>query len=201
MAAGTQEAPDPRGIAQVQVYATLDRTLAAYVLELPIATFSVMIPLMIVMRLIMATGVGAPAGGDIRHAWSLIGLGGKLSIFIGLLLSTGPLYVILFHASPWRATIGKRLMNIYVTGSEGQRIGIGRSIGRSAAWSFLGLFGLNLVSAVMVAETQNRKGLHDLVAGTQVLTGRTEGVFAPWRIVVSVGFPVAWLVCAFLVTL
>jgi uncharacterized RDD family membrane protein YckC len=201
MAASTQEAPDPPGTAQVQAYATLDRRLAAYVLDLPVAMFGVMIPLMIVMRLIMASGAWAPAGGDIRHAWSVIGLRGQLSIFIGFLLSTGPLYVILFHASPWQATIGKRLMNIYVNGSEGQRIGIGRSISRSAAWSFLGLFGLNLVSAVMVAVTQNRKGLHDLIAGTQVLTGRTEGVFAPWRIVVSFGFPVAWLVCAFLVTL
>ena len=197
MEAGTQRAADRGGTPQVPAFAAFYPRLAAYLLDLAVIAISFLIPGLIVRLFMSAVTWPPPPGGDLRSIWSSMGSGTKLPFVIGGLLATGPVYSALFHASPWQATFGKRRMNIHVTGNDGQRIGIWRSIGRSTAWCFCALsLSLSLVSGAMIVAARNRRGLHDLVAGTQVLTGRKEGVLEPWRIAVSAAIPAALTVYA-----
>jgi uncharacterized RDD family membrane protein YckC len=79
-------------------------------------------------------------------------------------------YVVLFVYSivfiaHWGATPGKRLLNVYVLDAKGrQHVGYVRAIVRALASipSFL----LLLIGYIMVAFRQDKRGLHDLIAGT-----------------------------------
>jgi uncharacterized RDD family membrane protein YckC len=87
------------------------------------------------------------------------------SLLFGLIV--GWLYSATLESSPWQATIGKRAMDIYVTNLTGRRIGFGQASGRffgkiiSAMILFIGFF--------MIAFTQRKQGLHDLMAGCLVV--------------------------------
>ena len=76
-------------------------------------------------------------------------------------------YYVLFQASPWQATPGKRAFGIKVTDLEGRRIGYGRSLARYAASivSFLAL----MIGYLMVPFTRKRQAMHDMIAGTLVI--------------------------------
>jgi len=201
MEESTNEGLDRKREGQDQAYATLGRRLVAFVLDLTLAVLAAMIPTYIAMRLLIGAGVWDPAAGDTQRTWHLSGVGAKLSVFIAYLLSTGPIYHALFESSDWQATIGKRLMHIRLTGRDGQRIGIGRSIGRSVAGWAVGLSWGALVSAVIVVVTAKHRAIHDLMAGTEVLYGRAEGRLEPWRIVISFGLPFAWMLGTLFLTL
>ena len=91
----------------------------------------------------------------------------------GLLISTFIywLYWAIFESSPWQATIGKRAMDIYVTDMNGHRLNFAKATGRyfGKAISFLILF----MGFFMIAFTQRKQALHDLMAGCLVVR-RTE---------------------------
>jgi uncharacterized RDD family membrane protein YckC len=79
------------------------------------------------------------------------------------------LYEALLTSSSWQATIGKRILHLKVTDMEGNRITFGRASGR-----FFAKFVSNLVCSllyVIVAFTERKQGLHDMVAGTLVWKG------------------------------
>jgi RDD family len=59
----------------------------------------------------------------------------------------------LWEASSWQATLGKRLLNIYVTDDNRQRISLGRSVGRWLARWICSWFGGNLISVITIAST------------------------------------------------
>lgn len=72
-----------------------------------------------------------------------------------------------FHASRAQATPGKRAFGIKVTDLQGERIGLGRAIGRYfATWLSTLTF---LVGFVIAAFTRRRQALHDLIARTLVV--------------------------------
>jgi len=76
------------------------------------------------------------------------------------------LYEALLTSSSWQGTIGKRILHLKVTDMEGHRISFGRASGR-----FFAKFVSNLVCSllyVIVAFTERKQGLHDMVAGTLV---------------------------------
>jgi len=162
-------------------YASFGRRLAAYLLDTAIC-FSLVLAAGFIMRLLIASGAWAPAAagavpGDdasfqTRAMWNALGLSKKLLIALAFVLSTGPVYFALFEASPWQATFGKRLLNMYVARDDGERLSIARSFGRWTAKSFLNQFGLVLISLITIAATKNRKGLHDFAAGTVLVGGR-----------------------------
>lgn len=86
-------------------------------------------------------------------------------LLLGLLI--GWLYAATFESSPWQATIGKRAMDIYVMDLRGRRISFAQASGR--------FFG-KVVSAIilgigffMIAFTERKQGLHDLLAGCLVV--------------------------------
>ncbi|WP_428908817.1 RDD family protein [Niallia sp. Krafla_26] len=70
------------------------------------------------------------------------------------------------HASKWQATIGKKLLGLKVTDLNGRRISFWRGFGRYAAMSFLS--GIFFIGYIMVAFTEKKQGLHDMIASTIV---------------------------------
>jgi len=77
-------------------------------------------------------------------------------------------YFGLFPATPFQGTPGKRACGIKITDVRGNRLSVGRSLARFAASvPSLGAFGAGFLPA---AWTRRRQALHDLIAGTLVVT-------------------------------
>ena len=77
------------------------------------------------------------------------------------------LYWALLESSPWQATVGKRLLGLYVTDMEGKRISFGRASGR-----FFGKVISELtigIGYLMAGFTPKKQALHDMVAKCLVL--------------------------------
>lgn len=72
-----------------------------------------------------------------------------------------------FESSAMQATLGKLAVGIKVVDDQGRRLSRGRAIGRwfSAMLSYLTLY----VGYLMIAFTDRKRGLHDMVAKTQVV--------------------------------
>ncbi|MFC5741571.1 RDD family protein [Dyella tabacisoli] len=82
------------------------------------------------------------------------------------------LYFALCESSAWQATPGKLALGIRVTDMHGARISLPRALARYPAKYLSSLiFGIGFL---MVAWTQRKQGLHDLIAGTLVLNGRAN---------------------------
>ena len=82
----------------------------------------------------------------------------------------GLLYFIGMEGSPKQATLGKMAVSIVVTDVHGERITYNRATGRHLA-KFISAVVL-LIGFLMVAWTERKQGLHDMIAGTLVMTGR-----------------------------
>ncbi len=82
------------------------------------------------------------------------------------------LYFAVCESSAWQGTLGKLALGIRVTDLQGQRISFPRALGRYAAklLSFL-ILGIGFL---MVAWTQRKQGLHDMIVDTLVLNGRAS---------------------------
>lgn len=91
--------------------------------------------------------------------WALVWFVGHWLYFAGL------------HASEWQATIGKRLLGLRVADLQGERITFGNATGRYFAEILSAL--ILLIGYLMVAFTERKQGLHDLLASTLVV--RTDG--------------------------
>lgn len=77
-----------------------------------------------------------------------------------------PAYFVLGHGTEGR-TLGKRLFGLRVVDAGGAPIGYLHALGRQAAWTLAALpLGLGFLVA---AFRRDRRGLHDLVAGTRVV--------------------------------
>jgi uncharacterized RDD family membrane protein YckC len=93
----------------------------------------------------------------------------KLVVYYTLALAVVWLYFAALEASPWRATLGKRVVGVRVTTLDGRRIGVGRATARLLAKLLsLALLGLGFVLAGVDARKQ---ALHDKVVGTLVVRG------------------------------
>jgi len=76
------------------------------------------------------------------------------------------LYDALTTSSSWQGTVGKKMLRLKVTDEAGNRISFGRATGR-----FFGKLLSSMVSIVfiMIAFTERKQGLHDMIAGTLVV--------------------------------
>jgi len=77
-------------------------------------------------------------------------------------------YFAIMESSSWQATVGKRIMGIQVADLNGNRISMGKATIRLAVKAFLS--GWFLIGYIMALFTQRKQALHDLIAGTLVLT-------------------------------
>lgn len=87
------------------------------------------------------------------------------------------LYSSLLESSPWQGTVGKRIVGIRVTDMNGNRISFGKATGRHFGKMLSSL--ICLIGFIMVAFTEKQQGLHDMLAGTLVLSGAATG--EPYR--------------------
>ena len=82
----------------------------------------------------------------------------------------GWLYFALMESSARQATLGKMALGIRVTDLDGNRIGFGKATGRYFAKILSAL--ILFIGFLMVAFTQRKQGLHDILAGTLVVKGQ-----------------------------
>jgi uncharacterized RDD family membrane protein YckC len=170
-------------------YAALAHRVGAYVIDLIIA-FSVMMAAGFTARILFAAGLVTPVQPtDPVSLWASLSGGLKLAVLLAYVLAMGPIYFALFESSPWQATFGKRLLTIYVTGDDGQRVTLARSSSRWIARFGCGLFGGSLASIILIATSDNRKAVHDYIAHTRVLKGRPSpgGSLGAWRLLAAFG--------------
>lgn len=91
----------------------------------------------------------------------------RLLPMYGLVLAAYWLYFALLESSAQQGTLGKMAVGIKVCDMHGQRLSFGHATGRFFA-KFLSSLTL-LVGYIMVAFTEKKQGLHDMVAGTFVV--------------------------------
>jgi uncharacterized RDD family membrane protein YckC len=91
---------------------------------------------------------------------------GTFFLLVTLFLASTWLYEALLTSSSWQGTIGKRMLSLKVTDLEGRRISFARATGRFFG-KFLSRMIMN-IGFIMVAFTERKQGLHDLLAGTLV---------------------------------
>lgn len=183
-------------------FASLGRRLAAYFLDVLIAA-SVILFTAFTMRGLRALVLWMPSlpqGIAPEAAWRALGPGAKSAVVFGFILLMGPIYLVLFESSAWQASLGKRLLHIYVTDQYGQRLSIVRAFSRWFYKWFLNFFGLWLVSFATIAASRRKQALHDFLASTLVVRGRPTpgGSLEPWRILAAFALPYLWQVGMFL---
>lgn len=84
------------------------------------------------------------------------------------------------ESSNWQATIGKKALGLIVTDGDGERISFLRGVGRFFAKILSTI--IIFIGFIMVAFTDKKQGLHDMIASTLVVKGQpghhgTAGVF------------------------
>jgi uncharacterized RDD family membrane protein YckC len=115
--------------------------------------------------------LGAP--GDPQVLWA--SLGHYYSTMMPAILIITALYWLYFaicESSAWQGTVGKLALGIRVTDMKGARLSFLRALGRYPA-KYLSAIILG-IGFLMVAWTQRKQGLHDLIANTLVLNGRAS---------------------------
>jgi uncharacterized RDD family membrane protein YckC len=88
------------------------------------------------------------------------------------------LYFAFMESSSWQATVGKRLLNLRVTDNDGHRLSFGRATGRYFGKILSGM--ICGIGFIMVAFTEKKQGLHDMLANTLVPKGfPSETIYQP----------------------
>jgi uncharacterized RDD family membrane protein YckC len=118
---------------------------------------------MAIVPLALGIGVGIGSGGGDGYTGFLVGYAlAYLLVFVGMWL-----YFALMESSSKQGTLGKMAVGIKVTDINGQRISFWRATGRLFAKI---LSGLTLgIGYLMIAFTEKKQGLHDMIAGTFVV--------------------------------
>jgi uncharacterized RDD family membrane protein YckC len=115
----------------------------------------------------------------LKRFGSLVGVTRWTSAFASgmafiLLLSVGAwLYCAFTESSPWRATVGKRMLGLQVVTLDGQQLSFGQATVRHFM-KFLSLFGL-MIGFMMAGWTQRRQALHDMPVDCTVVRVAAKG--------------------------
>ena len=109
-------------------------------------------------------GVVGASGGDMSDP------SGGPSLFLNLIsLIIGIAYFAGMESSNWQATVGKKAMGLIVTDTDGNKITFLRALGRYFAKILSGL--ILFIGYIMIAFTERKQGLHDMIASTLVMKG------------------------------
>ncbi len=111
-------------------------------------------------RHLMVSG-GQPRPEDIAM---MMGMAFRI-MFISTILHW--LYYAFLESSTWQGTLGKKALGLYVTDLSGMRISFGRASGRFFA-RIISALTLG-IGYLMIAFTEKKQALHDMIAGTLVL--------------------------------
>jgi uncharacterized RDD family membrane protein YckC len=130
--------------------------------------------------------------------WRALGKPAQVSGVLAFFVALGIFYWAFFEASPWQATIGKRLLDLHVTDAAGRRLTLGRSFGRSFAKCLFNGFYVGAMSIFTIAFDEQKQALHDVVAKTWVVRGRpASGPIEIWRVLAAFGITYLWLVVTY----
>jgi len=88
----------------------------------------------------------------------------------GITLIGGILYFVLMESSAKQGTLGKMALGLVVTDTNGNRISPARALGRYFAKILSGA--ILMIGFIMVAFTERKQGLHDMLANTLVLRAK-----------------------------
>jgi uncharacterized RDD family membrane protein YckC len=142
-------------------YAGFWRRMAAYLIDAALLAIGLGILLAVVGVVVYLSIATSGQGIEVI---ALVGFG---LVLVLIALGLCWLYYAGLEGSAWQGTIGKRVLRLVVTDLYGHRIGFGRATGRYFGKIPSAL--IVLVGFVMVAFTQRKQGLHDLIAGTVVV--------------------------------
>ena len=92
-----------------------------------------------------------------------------LTVLPPVAILTTWLYFAVMESSSWQATLGKKLLGLYVTDIKGQRLSLIRATGRTFA-KFLSSMTAG-IGYLLCGFTEKKQALHDMVAGCLVLRG------------------------------
>ncbi len=87
----------------------------------------------------------------------------------GISVIVGWLYFSVCESSSWQGTVGKKLLGLRVTDLNDHRISFAKATGRHFGKILSAL--ILLIGFIMIAFTEQKQGLHDILAGTLVLRG------------------------------
>ncbi len=96
--------------------------------------------------------------------------GAELFLFVGSIVA-GWLYYSVLESSNWQGTIGKKILNLRVVNTSGQRISFGQASGRYFSKTFLSY--IFFIGFIIAGLHEKKRALHDIIAGTFVLRGST----------------------------
>jgi uncharacterized RDD family membrane protein YckC len=78
------------------------------------------------------------------------------------------LYYAYFESSTWQGTVGKKVLNLYVTDLNGHPVTFGRASGRFFSRFITGLIPLG-IGYILAGITEKKQALHDMIASCLVL--------------------------------
>ena len=142
------------------VYAGFWLRLVAYIIDSFLLGF-------VLGNLLLRPLMGRPGGIPANNPWVLFtDTSPQVSALLLLFLMGNWVYYSLMESSPWRATVGKRILGLEVTDLSGNRISFARASGR-----FFGKIVSSmtfLVGFVMAGFTARKQALHDILASCLV---------------------------------
>ena len=118
-----------------------------------------------VLQLMFGAGIGyamASAGSDMESITVVAGAAGWI---LGVIANW--LYFAVGESGPARATPGKRALDLVVTDLDGQQVSFMQATGRYFGKIISGL--ILMFGFFMIAFTEKKQGLHDIMAGTLVM--------------------------------
>ncbi|SKA27506.1 Uncharacterized membrane protein YckC, RDD family [Enhydrobacter aerosaccus] len=128
-----------------------------------------------VLLYVVGTVVGFVFGLVVGFVWHFVGVPATAQTIAriggGILgLGLGILYFAVLESSERGATLGKRAVGLRVVTDQGQRLTFANAFGRYFA-KIVSLLVLG-IGFLMVAFTDRKRGLHDMMAGTLVIHNR-----------------------------
>ena len=113
--------------------------------------------------MIAAIGAASVAGGESDDAatFAIVGVVGLVT-FVGMWL-----YFALMESSAKQATLGKMMVGIVVTDTDGNRVSFGKASGRYFGKIVSSI--LLMIGYLLAAFTERKQALHDIMAGCLVI--------------------------------
>lgn len=139
---------------------------AAYVIDAVVVTIAAQVVQLALMMVFFGMNRSSFTSNPETMFASASGLLFLASIYLFPLALFG-IYYAAFHASSRQATLGKMAIGIKVVRSDGRRISLARGIGRFFAFILSGI--VLYIGYLMVAFTERKQGLHDMMCDTLVV--------------------------------
>jgi uncharacterized RDD family membrane protein YckC len=116
------------------------------------------------LGLVLGVGLGLGGADENSLAVPVLQLGMN-----GFQILVSWIYHAVLESSSWQGTLGKKVCGLRVTDMNGNQISFARATGRFFGMMLSGM--ICMIGFFMVAFTEKKQGLHDMLANTLVLKG------------------------------